>query len=197
LTARTSHYALIAAAASVVFVAISFFAQAESAKYRYSFLSLVPIVWVAFALRRKLDLTRLHFALFALGLVLHDLGAFGAYQRELAGLQFDWLVHAYFGVVGGLIVARIVDSKFLALGALAVVVVLVVTGIGGLHEIVEAASTMFLGDMGMLYVGADNPFDTQEDMLCNVVGASVAAAVHGLRRGRRGEVRSAGSRGRD
>ena len=182
MTTRTQPYAWIATAASVVFVALSFLAHEESAKYRYSFLSLVPIVWVAFALRRRLELTLTEFALFALGLVLHDLGAFGAYQRSFVGLQFDWLVHTYFGVVGGLVLARIFDGRFRSPIALALVVVLVVTGIGGLHEIVEAASTMFLGkDYGMLYIGADNPFDTQEDMLCNVVGSSAAVAVHLVR----------------
>ncbi len=181
MTARTEPYAWVATAASVVFVAFSLFAREESAKYRYAFASLIPIVWIAFALRRQLGLSVIEFALFALGLVLHDLGAFGAYQRSVIGLQFDWLVHAYFGVVGGIILARIFEGTIRSPLAHALVVVLVVTGIGGLHEIVEAASTMFLGDMGMLYVGADNPFDTQEDMLCNVVGASVAVAVHRLR----------------
>jgi hypothetical protein len=38
---------------------------------------------------------------------------------------------------------------------------LVITGIGGLQQILEAASTRYLGkDLGMLYIGADNPYDT-------------------------------------
>jgi uncharacterized membrane protein YjdF len=185
--ARSGPYAAVASLASIAFAAISWMARDEMAKYRYSFVSLIPIVWIAFALRRRLQLTLAHFTLFAIGLVLHDLGAFGGYQQSFAGLQFDWIVHTYFGVVGGLIVAHLLDRKFRVRGlALALLVVLVVTGIGGLHEIMEAASTMFLGrEYGMLYVGADNPFDTQEDMLCNVIGSS-AAVVFYLARTRRG-----------
>ena len=66
---------------------------------------------------------------------------------------------------------------------LGLLVVLVITGIGGLHEIVEAASTRYLGqDLGMLYIGADNPYDTQEDLLANVVGACTALALRRFRR---------------
>jgi uncharacterized membrane protein YjdF len=153
------------------------------AKYRFSFLFLVPIVWAVYALRRRLSMQPLHFALFALALLIHDLGAFGAYSWSVMGLQFDWGVHFFFGLVGGLIVARALEAQLGARGfALGLLVVLVVTGVGGLHEIVEAASTRYLGqDLGMLYVGADNPYDTQEDLLANVLGACVALALRRLR----------------
>ena len=52
------------------------------------------------------------------------------------------------------------------------------------HEIVEAASTRYLGkDLGMLYIGADNPYDTQEDLFANLLGACVALAQRRLRTG--------------
>jgi uncharacterized membrane protein YjdF len=64
--------------------------------------------------------------------------------------------------------------------------VLLITGVGGLHEIVEWASSLALGkDYGMLNVGATNPYDTQEDLLNNVLGSSAACAVHLLRSGGR------------
>ena len=161
------------------------------AKYRWSAVFLVPIVWAVFLLRTRLALRPLHFALFAVALLAHDLGAFGWYQRRLAGLQYDWLVHFFFGVVGGLIVAR---ALYVRLGlhglAPALLTVLAVTGIGGVHEIIEAASTWQLGpEQGMLHVGPEDPYDTQQDMLNNVLGATLAL---GLRRlGRRPEQGSA------
>jgi uncharacterized membrane protein YjdF len=174
---------LVAWTASLVFVLISLVPHEGVAKYRFSFLFLIPILWGVFALRRRLSLRPLHFALFALALLLHDLGAFGAYSWNVIGLQFDWCVHFVFGLVGGPIVARVLEVQLGARGfALGLLVVLVITGIGGLHEIVEAASTRYLGkDLGMLYIGADNPYDTQEDLLANVLGACAALA---LRRGR-------------
>jgi uncharacterized membrane protein YjdF len=179
-------YVAVAAAASVVFAWISLFPREGGvAKYRWSFVFLVPIVWVVIALRRRLALRPVVFALFAIALVLHDLGAFGWYQRKVAGLQYDWYVHTFFGFVGGLIVARTLHER-VGLGGrvLAPLAVLVVTGFGGLHEIMEAASTMVLGtDYGMLVTGADDPFDTQEDLLCNVVGSSLAVVVRRFVRG--------------
>jgi uncharacterized membrane protein YjdF len=182
---RTASYAIVAWLATLLFCVISLAPHGGVAKYRYSFLFLVPIVWGAFALRRRLLLRPLHFALFALALVLHDLGAFGWYSRRFIGLQYDWCVHFFFGLVGGLIVARVLHVKLGLRGsALAILVVLVITGIGGLHEIVESASTMLLGtEYGMLVIGADNPFDTQEDLFSNVLGSSAASALHQLRAG--------------
>jgi uncharacterized membrane protein YjdF len=185
-TGPLAFYAAVAAVASVIFAVISLAPREGGvAKYRWSFLFLVPIVWALVALRRRLALRPVPFGLFALALVLHDLGAFGWYQRKFVGVQYDWYVHALFGFVGGLIVARLLQIR-VGLGGpmLAALVVLVVTGFGGLHEIVEAASTWVLGtEYGMLVTGADNPYDTQEDLLCNVVGSVAAAVVRRFVRG--------------
>src|SRR5688572_5550750 len=176
---------IIAWTASLVFVLVSLMPFARVAKYRFSFVFLVPILWGVYALRRKLSIRPIHFGLFALALLLHDLGAFGAYSWRLMGLQYDWCVHFFFGLVGGLIAARALEAQFgtRAFGfVLGLLVVLVVTGLGGLHEIVEAASTRYLGkDLGMLNIGADNPYDTQEDLLANVVGACTALLLRQFR----------------
>ena len=170
---------LVAWVASSAFVLISFLPYASVSKYRFSFLFLIPILWVVYALRRRLSIQPLDFALLAFALLLHDLGAFGAYSWNVMGLQFDWCVHFFFGLVGGLIVTRALGAHLGVRGfALGLLVVLVVTGIGGLHEIVEAASTRYLGqDLGMLNIGPDNLYDTQEDLLANVVGACTALAL--------------------
>lgn len=174
---------IIAWTTSVVFVLVSLMPYASVGKYRYSFLFLVPILWGVYALRRRLSIRPLHFGLFALALLLHDLGAFGAYSWRVAGLQFDWGVHFFFGLVGALIVARALEAQIGIRGVvLALLVVLIVTGLGGLHEIGEAASTRYLGtDLGMLHIGPDNPYDTQEDLLANVLGACTALALRRFR----------------
>jgi len=143
-TGPRTFYVVVAALASVIFTAISL-APSEGgvAKYRWSFVFLVPIVWIFFALRRRMALRPVLFGLFALALVLHDLGAFGWYQRKFVGVQYDWYVHTFFGFVGGLIVARILEVRIGLRGrVLAPLAVLVVTGFGGLHEIMEAASNV-------------------------------------------------------
>lgn len=174
---------LVAWTASVAFVAISLVPYASVTKYRYSFLFLIPILWAVYALRPRLSIRPLDFGLFALALLLHDLGAFGAYSWSVIGLQFDWCVHFFFGLVGARIVARALATQLGAHGfGLGLLVVLVITGLGGLHEIVEAASTRYLGtDLGMLYIGPDNLYDTQEDLLANVLGACTALALRRFR----------------
>src|SRR5688500_20386399 len=117
---------IIAWTASFAFVLISLTPYAGVAKYRFSFLFLVPILWAVYALRRRLSIRALHFGLFALALLLHDLGAFGAYSWSVMGLQFDWCVHFFFDLVGGLIVARALEAQLgtgrFVLGGLGVLV---------------------------------------------------------------------------
>jgi len=175
-------FRIVAIVGSVLFVVISLAPRDALPKYRYSFLFLVPILWGVLAVRRRLALRPVPYALFALALALHDLGAFGFYQRHFVGLQYDWYVHFYFGVVGGLIVARALHVRFELRGVgLALFTVLLITGIGGIHEIMEAASSIFLGpEYGMLNPGPDNPYDTQEDLLNNVLGSSLGVALHAL-----------------
>ena len=182
--ADTWRYVAVAVPVTVALVGISALPDIPVAKYRWSFLSLVPALWIAFALRRPLLLTPGLYALFAGAILVHDLGAFGAYSWRVRGVPFDWPVHFLFGIVGGLIVARFLERRLALRGAgLLALTVLVVTGLGGLHEIVEAASTMFLGrEHGMLVIGQDNPLDTQHDLLNNVLGATSACLLRGLSR---------------
>jgi uncharacterized membrane protein YjdF len=184
-TPPPGRYLWVACAASLALVAISLVPHGGVAKYHYSFLFLVPMLCGTFLLRRRLLLRPLHFALFAVALLLHDLGAFGGYQRELYGVEYDWLVHGFFGFVGGLVLANLLDLRLGLRGPLLLLtVVLLVTGVGGLHEIVEAGTTKVLGEeLGMLRIGPGNPFDTQSDLASNVVGSVVAFAVHAISRG--------------
>src|SRR5688572_29089752 len=102
---------VVAWTASLAFVLVSLMSSAGVAKYRFSFLFLIPILWAVYVLRRRLSIRPLHFALFALALLVHDLGAFGAYSWSMIGLQFDWFVHFLFGLIGGLIVARALEAQ--------------------------------------------------------------------------------------
>jgi uncharacterized membrane protein YjdF len=176
----------VALVSTLVFCGISL-AGGSVAKYRWSAAFLVPLVWIVYLLRARLALRPLHFALLVVAILLHDLGAFGWYQRRVCGLQYDWVVHFFFGIVGGLIVARALQQRLGVRGlALGLLTVLTVTGVGGLHEIMEAGSTAFLGaENGMLHVGPEDPYDTQQDMLNNVLGATLALGLRRMGRERR------------
>jgi len=164
-------HAVIGLVASAIMVALSLFAKAGST-YRYSFLFLMPMLWGAYALRRRLFLHPVHFALLASALLLHNLGAFGLYRREFFGLQFDTYVHFYFGFCCAFVVAEALTRGYGIHGwRLGLAVTLGVLGFGAIHELIEWASTIAMGpERGMLKTLADDPYDTQKDLLNNLLG---------------------------
>jgi uncharacterized membrane protein YjdF len=151
--------------------------------YRYAFLVLVPMLWAVYALRYRLHIHPCHFAIFATALVLHDLGAFGSYGQEYYGLEFDTYVHFYFGIAGGFIVARSLRCCFGLTGwQLWVGTVIVILGLGAIHELIEYASTLLMGpEKGMLKLNSpDAKTDTQKDLLNNMLGTLVALAAYSV-----------------
>jgi uncharacterized membrane protein YjdF len=182
----TRAFLVTACLGSLVFLAVSFAPGVTVHKYRWSFASLIPVLWIVFALRGVFFIRPLHYALFALALLFHDLGAFGGYSWYPLGLEFDWCVHFTFGLVGALMFARWLDARVgVRGGALYLLAVLCVGGMSALHEIMEAGTSMYLGEYGMQYVGPDNPFDSQTDMLSGILGATVAAVSVGIASRRR------------
>lgn len=176
-------YLSIAAVATAALCTISWIPRDGPVNYRYAWLFLVPVVWLVYFGRRRLDLIPLHFALFASAVVLHDFGAFGFYQRSFAGLEFDHYVHFYFGFVGGWYAARGLTRRFGLRGfEHAFAVVLLITGVGGIHEIIEGLSTMALGPEHGMLKSDGNPFDTQEDLLNNVLGSLTGCAAWAMQR---------------
>jgi uncharacterized membrane protein YjdF len=180
---------LVGIVASLAFIAMSVFVAKPGSNYRFSALFLVPIVWAPYLLRRRIHLHPLHYLLFALALLLHNLGALGFYQRAPLGLSFDIYVHFYFGVVGGLMLYRYL-GKTVALTSWQrrIATVLLIIGMGAIHELVEWFSTLILGPKhGMLKTEGVYEFDTQRDMFDNLLGAIVAVALYAVahRRARR------------
>ena len=171
---------VVGALATVGLIAFAF--TARTGTYRVAPAFLVPLLWLPYALRRRLHLHPLHYALFAAALLLHNLGALGFYQRGVFGLSFDIYVHFYFGFVGALPVYRLLRER-LPLGrwALRVGTVLLVLGSGAIHEIVEWFSTLALGpERGMLKVTGVYVFDTHRDMFNNLLGSALAVALYAL-----------------
>ena len=61
-------------------------------------------------------------------------------------------------------------------------VILGILGCGAIHELIEWGSTMLMGpERGMLKALTEDPYDTQKDLLNNLLGTIVAlvcAALH-------------------
>ena len=174
----------IGAIGTVAVLAFGLFVAKPGSTYRVAPLFLVPLVWLPYLMRRWLRLHPLHYGLFILAILLHNLGAVGWYQKSPLPLSFDIVVHFYFGVVGGLLVYRLLRQSLPLRGlTLAVMAVLLVLGAGAVHEEVEWFSTLLLGpERGMLKTPAQGvyAFDTQRDMFNNMVGAILAVVLYAL-----------------
>lgn len=182
---RLNAHLLVAIVASVVMIALSFVAQAGST-YRFSFVFLLPMLWGVYGLRRKLYLHPFHYALLASALLLHNLGVFGWYRREFFGLQFDTYVHFYFGFCCAFLVHRGLALGYgLAGWRIWLAVTLGILGFGAIHELIEWASSLALGpERGMLKALPDDPYDTQKDLMNNLLGTLLSLALASLWGGR-------------
>jgi uncharacterized membrane protein YjdF len=185
-TVRQPH-ALIAFLTSVILLLLSIVAAHPGSTYRWSFAFLIPLVWAVYGLRNKLALLPSHYAVFAGAVVFHNLGVFGSYESVLWHLRFDTYVHFAFGFAAGLILARSLAINWnLRHRTLWWAVPVFVLGAGALHELFECFTTLVMGpERGMLKLRPDQPFDTQKDLLNNLLGAIAALVVYHFARNSR------------
>jgi uncharacterized membrane protein YjdF len=171
----------IAWVATGIFILFSIVGDGPST-YRYAFLFLGPLLWGVYFCRKLLALSPVHFAVLAAAFLVHNLGAFGTYGKFYGGLEFDTYVHFFFGFAGGLIVARGLLCNLGFTGwKLWVGTVLLILGIGAIHELVEYVSTLMLGgEKGMLKTNDPDKFDTQKDLANNLLGTLLGLVLEGL-----------------
>jgi uncharacterized membrane protein YjdF len=178
VTAPVGAFVPTAIVASATVLAIA--TVARVATYRVAPAFLIPALWGVLLLRRRLNLHPLHYVLFAAAIVLHDLGAFGFYQRSFNGVSFDIYVHFYFAFAGAFIVERFIAGRVPTLGPLAVctTTLLFMMGFGAIHELGEYVSYLALGEeRGMLKPSTSYFFDTQRDLLNNLLGTLTALTL--------------------
>ena len=184
-------HAAIALLASVIILIIAFFARVPT--YKVAPVFLIPLLWLVYALRRRLHIHPIHYLLFALAVLLHDLGAFGFYQNGLPekwrivpilGISYDIYVHFFFAFAATFIVYRALDF-YLALKPWQTVLftLLFIMGLGGIHEVMEYASYLILGEeKGMLKPHTAYFLDTSRDLTNNFLGCITALLVNAITR---------------
>jgi hypothetical protein len=166
-------FVLIASIASITFVVFAVLARVPT--YRVAPLFLIPIVWAFVLLRRRLHLHAGHFLLVALALVLHDLGAFGFYQRSFAGVSFDVYVHFYFALAAAFVVHRFLARSLPLRGwALRAATVLCIMGFGGVHEVMEYGTYLALPREQAMLKDSSYRYDTSRDLTSNFAGVVLA-----------------------
>ncbi len=150
-------------------------------RFKWDFIAIMLLMWCVYVIRKRINLHPLHFGLFGLFLFLHFAGMFGWYQSYPLGLEYDHWVHGFFGFVSALIVLRAYHFYGVyPAGFIPVATIAVILGFSAFHEIFEFGGAMMLGEgEGVLFVGAGDldEWDTQKDMLNNLIGASMGLAL--------------------
>jgi uncharacterized membrane protein YjdF len=174
-------HAAIALLSSIIILIIAFFAKVPT--YRVSPAFLIPLIWLVYALRRRLHIHPFHYLLFALAVLLHDLGAFGLYQKSPLGLSFDIYVHFYFAFAATFIFYHALEHSLpLRTWQVALFTLLFIMGMGGIHEVMEYGSYLLLGEKGMLKPTTSYFFDTSRDLTNNLLGCLTAQIVIAIAR---------------
>ena len=171
---------------SVAAVVLAFYSKVPT--YRFAPLFLIPVIWAPYFLRHRFALHPFHFLLYVIAVLLHNLGSLGWYQKSPLPFSWDILVHYYFGLVGMLLIHRALELKLpLTLWQARLGGVLCIMGMGAIHELMEYASYLVLGEKhGMLKPSTSYFFDTQRDLLNNFAGALTALAATEIVRALRG-----------
>jgi uncharacterized membrane protein YjdF len=182
-------YVLTGVLFSIAFVVIAFLAKVPT--YKISAVFLIPILWAPYLLRRWLRLNPVHYLLFAIALLLHDLGAFGLYQKGFYGVSWDIYVHFYFGFAATFIFYRALEYHLeMRPWQTALFTLMFIMGSGGIHEVIEYASYLLLGEQrGMLKPQTAYFFDTSRDLMNNFFGCLSALVIYRILRALRRPLR--------
>jgi uncharacterized membrane protein YjdF len=171
---RNRALAVTGVLATLAIIVFAFTARVPT--YRVAPAFLVPILWAPVLLRRPLHLHPFHYLLFAVAVLLHGTGAYGFYQRAFLGVSFDIYVHFYFAFAGAFLVERFLRwSVHVRPWAVFAMTLMFMMGAGAIHELAEYVSYLVLGEgRGMLKPTTSYQFDTQRDLLNNLLGTLTA-----------------------
>lgn len=175
---------LIAWLFSLVLVGLEIYALANDSRYKWDFIFLMLLLWGVYAARKWINLHPLPYWLLGVFLLLHDLGMFGFYETYPFGVEYDYWVHGFFGLVASLIVCRAYHHHgHYSPGFIVVATLVVMLGFSAFHEIFEYVGALLVGEgEGVLFIGAGDldEWDTQKDMVNNVVGAAIGLSLYYL-----------------
>lgn len=161
---------------------IELYSLTTDSHYKWDFFFLMILLWVPYLMRKRLKLHHFHYFLLAVFILLHNLGVFDAYVYLYYGIEYDFFMHTLFGFVAGFILYRYFhflgpyDGWFKILA-----VIIIVLGLSAFHELFEWFGALLFGNgEGVLFLGAGDldEWDTQKDMLNNVLGCILALIMY-------------------
>ncbi len=170
-----------------IFVLLEIVALQRQSHYVYDIPMCMFLLYVSYRIRHALYLYELHYFLFAVFLLIHCIGLYDLYMLYPLSIEYDYWVHGYFGFVSSLIILRWMRSYLanLTYQVMLLFVILFVLGISALHELYEYFGALILGKgEGVLFIGAGDldQWDTQKDMLNNMLGAILGIIISYIRK---------------
>jgi len=171
---------------TIILIAFELYSITTDSHYKWDFFFLILLLWGVFLIGKKIKLHPFHFSLLAIFLILHNLGTFGTYSFNYFGMEFDFWVHTYFGIVSALILFRTYKlvGPYKKTWFVYITIIAIVLGFSAFHELFEYAGAMTVGEgEGVLFVGAGDidEWDTQKDMRNNLYGGIIALALYTIK----------------
>ncbi|MDW3094814.1 MAG: DUF2238 domain-containing protein [Gammaproteobacteria bacterium] len=165
----------------IVFSIMEALALGLESHYKYDILMCLILLFATYYFRSHIYLHWIHYFLFSIFLFLHCCGMFQLYETYPLGIEYDYWVHSYFGLISSLIILHWFtksDYKFSQTFCI-ISTFVAVLGISAAHELYEFAGAILLGEGdGVLFIGAGDKdqWDTQKDMLNNIIGGIVGVS---------------------
>ena len=167
---------------AIVLFGFELYALKIHSQYRFDSAIMIFTLGFAYLIRKKIHLHPMHFFLFSTLMVLHNLGVFGFYGKVYLGMEYDFWVHSYFGLVFSWMLIRAhLFNKIFSTPFMYLMVILLVLGFSAAHEIIEYQGAKTFGEgEGFIFfgVGDKDKFDTQKDMQNNLLGGIFGIALH-------------------
>ncbi|MCK4997797.1 hypothetical protein KAS08_05845 [Candidatus Pacearchaeota archaeon] len=79
-------------------IALEFYSVRIDSRYKWDAIFLFALLLAVFLLRKKLNINPIHFFLFGLFLISHNLGVFNLYRNFYFGIEYDIYVHTFFWI---------------------------------------------------------------------------------------------------
>ncbi len=167
---------------ATIFVFLELHALSLKSHYKYDLIMTLILLVVVFVVQKKIHLHWFHYLLFAFFLTAHNLGMYELYDKFPLGIEYDYWVHGYFGVVSTLVIFRAIKRRKIITDSNTIIflTIMMVLGISAAHELYEYGGAILLGEGdGVLFIGAGDidEWDTQKDMLNNLIGSITALSA--------------------
>jgi len=156
----------------------------------------ISILFLTFVylMRKTFHIGTLELLLFSIGLTLHNIGMFGAYNFGIGTVMYDNIVHIFNSCIAAFIVIHMLEKKIIIRSKIPVnrtfililISVAVAIFLSVVIEMIEFSGFLMdnvqASDAGILTVGPKNGdseyVDTMEDMIMNFTGGLCGIFLH-------------------